>query len=144
MIKGEMEVLKKKKVEEERRKAMQEGFEKFQAMLAASVEARQAAEKESATKVALLSALKAEKEAMGSEAVEILAQIAEAEADIAKAEKKKADFIAKRDSDRIEMKKEIAANKKEAAARQGLEDGKKKTKHCFSVFGGTKKKALAL
>merc|ERR1712168_1741055 len=53
MIKGEMEVLKKKKVEEERRKAMQEGFEKFQAMLAASVEARQAAEKESATKVAL-------------------------------------------------------------------------------------------
>ena len=71
-------------------------------MLAASVEARQAAEKESATKVALLSALKAEKEAMGSEAVEILAQIAEAEADIAKAEKKKADFIAKRDSDRWE------------------------------------------
>jgi len=148
MMKGEMELLKKKKAEEERRKAMQEGFEKFQAMLAAAVEARQAAENEGATKAALLSALKAEKEAMGSQAVEMLAMIGEAEQDIAKAEKKMADFIAKRDRDRIEMKKEIAANKKEAeekeaAALQGLEEGKKKTKHCFSVFGGTKKKAMA-
>merc|ERR1719447_1914955 len=78
----------------------------------------------------------------------MLAMIGEAEQDISKAEKKMADFIAKRDADRIEMKKEIAANKKEAdekeaAARQGLEEGKKKTKHCFSVFGGTKKKAMA-
>jgi len=148
MMKGEMELLKKKKAEEERRKAMQEGFEKFQAMLAAAVEARQAAENEGATKAALLSALKAEKEAMGSQAVEMLAMIGEAEQDIGKAEKKMADFIAKRDCDRIEMKKEIAANKKEAeekeaAALQGLEEGKKKTKHCFSVFGGTKKKAMA-
>merc|ERR1739842_96074 len=61
---------------------------------------------------------------------------------------KLADFIAKRDDDRVEMKNEIAANKKEAeekeaAALQGLEEGKKKTKHCFSVYGGTKKKAAA-
>merc|ERR1719209_1871256 len=125
MMKGEMELLKKKKAEEERRKAMQEGFEKFQAMLAAAVEARQAAENEGATKAALLSALKAEKEAMGSQAVEMLAMIGEAEQDIAKANKKEAE-------------------EKEAAALQGLEEGKKKTKHCFSVFGGTKKKAMAL
>merc|ERR1719285_970695 len=144
MIKGEMELLKKKRAEEERRKAMQEGFEKFQAMLASAVEAREAAEKEQSTKAALLSALKADKEA-----VDMLTLIAEAEADIAKADKKMADFIAKRDVDRVEMKEEIAANRKEAeekeaSALKGLEDGKKKTKHCFSVFGGTKKKALAL
>jgi len=149
MIKGEMEVLKKKKAEEERRKAMQEGFEKFQAMLAAAVEARQAAEKDGADKVAKLAALKSEKEAMGKEAEDMLAHIAEAEADIGKTEKKLADFIVKRDNDRVEMKTEIAANKKEAeekgaAAIKGLEEGKKKTKHCFSVFGGTKKKAMAL
>jgi hypothetical protein len=149
MIKGEMDVLKKKRAEEERRKAMQEGFEKFQAMLADAVEARQAAEREGAAKAALLSALKGEKEAMGKGAEEILAFLVEAEEDIKKAEKKMADFIAKRDSDRIEMNQEIAANKKEAeekeaAALLGLEDGKKKTKHCFSVFGGTKKKALKM
>merc|ERR1719285_471270 len=122
MIKGEMELLKKKRAEEER---------------------------EQSTKAALLSALKAEKEAMGKEAEDMLTLIAEAEADSAKADKKMADFIAKRDVDRIEMKEEIAANRKEAeekeaSALKGLEDGKKKTKHCFSVFGGTKKKALAL
>jgi len=149
MIKGEMEVLKKKKAEEERRKAMQEGFEKFQAMLAAAVESRQAAEKQGADFAARLVALKAEKDAMGKDAEDMLILIAEAEADIVKTEKKLADFIVKRDKDRVEMKTEIAANKKEAeekeaAAVKGLEEGKKKTKHCFSVFGGTKKKALAL
>jgi len=149
MIKGEMELLKKKKAEDDRRKAMQEGFEKFQAMLAAAVEARQAAEKENADKQKSLSALKGEKEAMGKEAEDMLTVIAEAEAGIKKAEKKMADFIAKRDTDRVEMKKEIAANKKEAeekeaAALKGLEEGKKKTKHCYSVYGGTKKKSMAL
>merc|ERR1712025_969199 len=89
---------KKKKAEEERRKAMQEGFEKCQAMLAAATEARQAMEKAVADNTALLAKLKAEKEAMG----------------------------------------------KGAAALKGLEEGKKKTKHCFSVFGGKKKKAMAL
>merc|ERR1712168_655117 len=98
MIKGEMELLKKKKAEEDRRKAMQEGFEKFQAMLAAAVEARQAAEKENADKQKLLSALKGEKEAMGKEAEDMLTVIAEAEAGIKKAEKKMADFIVKRDT----------------------------------------------
>jgi len=146
MIKGEMEVLKKKKAEEERRKAMQEGFEKFQALLAAAIEEREAAERENGCKLALLSALRAEKESMGAEAEELVAFMAAAEADLEKAEKKMADFIAKRDEDRVEMKNEIAANRKEAeekeaAALQGLEDGKKKTKHCFSVYGGTKKKA---
>merc|ERR1712168_1196267 len=142
------ELLKKKKAEEDRRKAMQEGFEKFQAMLAAAVEARQAAEKENADKQKLLSALKGEKEAMGKDAEEMLTVIADTEAGIKKAEKKMADFIAKRDNDRVEMKKEIAANKKEAeekeaAALKGLEEGKKKTKHCYSVYGGTKKKSMA-
>ena len=76
------------------------GFEKFQAMLAAAVEARQAAEKENADKQKSLSALKGEKEAMGKEAEDMLTVIAEAEAGIKKAEKKMADFIAKRDTDR--------------------------------------------
>jgi len=148
LMKGEMELLKKKKAEEERRKAMQEGFEKFQAMLAAATEARQAAEKEGAAKAALATALKAEKLAMGEGAEEMVKFIAEAEADLAKAEKKLEDYIVKRDNERIELKTEIAANKKEAeekeaAAVKGLEEGKVKTKHCFSVFGGTKKKALA-
>merc|ERR1719234_2060937 len=149
LMKGEMEVLKKKKVEEERRKAMKEGFEKFQAMLASAVEARSMAEAEGAAKAALSAALKAEKQAMGAGAEEMLQFIAEAEADLAKAEKKLQDYVVKRDKERVEMKTEIAANKKEAeekeaAAVKGLEEGKKKTKHCFSVFGGTKKKALAL
>merc|ERR1719209_2400307 len=140
LMKGEMELLKKKKAEEERRKAMQEGFEKFQAMLAAA--------KEGAAKAALATALKAEKLAMGEGAEEMVKFIAEAEADLAKAEKKLEDYIVKRDNERIELKTEIAANKKEAeekeaAAVKGLEKGKVKTKHCFSVFGGTKKKALA-
>merc|ERR1712136_349026 len=88
-------------------------------------------------------------DAMGKDAEDMLVVIAEAEADIVETEKKLADFIVKRDKDRVEMKTEIAADKKEAeekeaAAVKGLEEGKKKTKHCFSVFGGTKKKALAL
>ena len=64
------------------------------------MEARQAAEKENADKQKLLSALKGEKEAMGKEAEDMLTVIAEAEAGIKKAEKKMADFIAKRDTDR--------------------------------------------
>merc|ERR1712136_541211 len=71
-------------------------------------------------------------DAMGKDAEDMLVMIAEAEADIVKTEKKLADFIVKRDKDRVEMKTEIAANKKEAeekeaAAVKGLEEGKKKT-----------------
>merc|ERR1711887_151841 len=113
MIKGEMGALKKKQAEEERRKQMAEGLAKFQAMLAAATEARQAAEKEGAAKAALATALKAEKLAMGEGAEEMVKFIAEAEADLAKAEKKLEDYIVKRDNERIELKTEIAANKKE-------------------------------
>jgi len=146
MIKGEMEVLQKKKAEEERRKLMQEGFEKFQEMLAANVAGRELAESQHASKTKHLSELRAEIENMGSAASEMLTHMAEAEDEIKKAENKLADYIVRRDAEREELKTEIAANKKEAeeketAALQGLEEGKKKTKHCFSVFGGTKKKA---
>ena len=64
------------------------------------MEARQAAEKQGADFAARLVALKAEKDAMGKDAEDMLVVIAEAEADIVKTEKKLADFIVKRDKDR--------------------------------------------
>merc|ERR1712002_1246353 len=77
MIKGEMEVLQKKKAEEERRKLMQEGFEKFQEMLAANVAGRELAESQHASKTKHLSELRAEIENMGSAASEMLTHMAE-------------------------------------------------------------------
>merc|ERR1712142_1036838 len=70
MVKGETEKLKKRMVEEERKKQMAEGLAKFQAMLDNQVAQREAAQSENVAKVDLIASLKAEIEGLGTHALE--------------------------------------------------------------------------
>jgi len=70
MVKGETEKLKKRMVEEERKRQMAEGLAKFQAMLDNQVAQREAAQSENVAKVDLIASLKAEIEGLGTHAIE--------------------------------------------------------------------------
>merc|ERR1712002_848548 len=70
MVKGETEKLKKRMVEEERKKQMAEGLAKFQSMLDGQVAQREAAQAENAAKTEELAALKLAIEGLGAHALE--------------------------------------------------------------------------
>merc|ERR1712135_249292 len=109
MLKGEIEVLKKKQAEEERRKLMAEGLAKFQAALDAAAAARAEAQANNEAAVAKIAAYKAEIEYLGSYAGEQAEMIKAAEDAANGALKSYEDRVAWVDNERKTLKATLAS-----------------------------------
>merc|ERR1712121_264022 len=122
MLKGEIEVLKKKQAEEERRKLMAEGLAKFQAALDAAAAARAEAQANNEAAVAKIAAYKAEIEYLGSYAGEQAEMIKAAEDATNGALKSYEDRVAWVDNERKTLKATLASTK--ANLTKGRDDAK--------------------
>jgi len=122
MLKGEIEVLKKKQAEEERRKLMAEGLAKFQAALDAAAAARAEAQANNEAAVAKIAAYKAEIEYLGSYAGEQAEMIKAAEDAANGALKSYEDRVAWVDNERKTLKATLASTK--ANLTKGRDDAK--------------------
>jgi len=122
MLKGEIEVLKKKQAEEERRKLMAEGLAKFQAALDAAAAARAEAQANNEAAVAKIAAYKAEIEYLGAYAGEQAEMIKAAEDAANGALKSYEDRVAWVDNERKTLKATLASTK--ANLTKGRDDAK--------------------
>jgi myosin heavy chain 6/7 len=122
MLKGEIEVLKKKQAEEERRKLMAEGLAKFQAALDAAAAARAEAQANNEAAVAKIAAYKAEIEYLGAYAGEQAEMIKAAEEAANGALKSYEDRVAWVDNERKTLKATLASTK--ANLTKGRDDAK--------------------
>jgi len=149
MVKGESEKLKKKMVEEERRKQMAEGLAKFQATLDAVVAQRVAAEEDNGAKKEALAALKAGIEGLGSHALEQAEIIKEMNERAEQAAKQLADTTAYVSSERASLQgyckktKEDLSGQKDAMIAE-LQGAKDKFSGSTNAYQGLKNKAIAI
>jgi len=149
MVKGESEKLKKRMVEEERKKQMAEGLAKFQAMLDGQVAQREAAQAENAAKTEELAALKAAIEGLGTHALEQAEVIKDMNGRVEAATKSLADMEAYVASERASLqglskktKEDLTKQKANVAAE--LQATKDKAHGTGNSYQSLKNKAIAI
>merc|ERR550534_3506489 len=135
MVKGESEKLKKRMVEEERKKQMAEGLAKFQAMLDGQVAQREAAQAENAAKTEELAALKAAIEGLGTHALEQAEVIKDMNGRVEAATKSLADMEAYVASERASL---------QGLSKKTKEDLTKQKANVAAELQATKDKAHAI
>jgi len=149
MVKGETEKLKKRMVEEERKKQMAEGLAKFQAMLDNQVAQREAAQSENVAKVDLIASLKAEIEGLGTHALEQAEEIKAMTERADSATKTLADTEAYVASERSSLqafskKTKEDLNKQKANVAAELAAAKAKCGNTQGAYQSLKNKAIAI
>jgi len=149
MVKGESEKLKKRMVEEERKKQMAEGLAKFQAMLDGQVAQREAAQAENAAKTEELAALKLAIEGLGTHALEQAEVIKDMNGRVEAATKSLADMEAYVASERASLqglskktKEDLTKQKANVAAE--LQATKDKAHGTGNSYQSLKNKAIAI
>jgi len=149
MVKGESEKLKKRMVEEERKKQMAEGLAKFQAMLDGQVAQREAAQAENAAKTEELAALKLAIEGLGAHALEQAEVIKDMNGRVEAATKSLADMEAYVASERASLqglskktKEDLTKQKANVAAE--LQATKDKAHGTGNSYQSLKNKAIAI